>query len=543
MMTMTTALAALGAASGAVGCSGSAKEEAVGPTEAASSGKPPVALDVGAEARDLEVMTAGRFSLANSFVLAQVSDAAYESSKPPSERGLMTDLLCDAGMEADGLPCKTGGPREKVAVIPFDTEDGDNHAIYIQHPRFGIVAFRGTASARNWLSNVALSPVPFVEFGKGNRANGMEVHGGFDAAARRVLDTVLPGRSQSMRAFLLERHRRSGSRPLPPPLYVTGHSLGGAMATIAVASLLMSECSAFAPEERFRTPRADAAAGELRWSLPGTRCPAESQLNLAALYTFGSPRVGKKQFAEATSNLMALRHVTHWRVVHEEDIVSLVPPRALGFSHLHLDIQGVPERRAGLSFDLREGEEVELDALPVVNGRRACGQKREEPGLPEVCPISSWVFLIPDPKDRKIEERRLSEIVRVGVGAKMFLDKEEEANRAGGASVSDHKMEGYEGVLGRLARRDKPVITPPRACEDAADALAAAVPRCGGDPDAAREAFLRAAAGGTCKNVTSVRDAASFYGTCLPYFRTVSCEDMLAARYPPECVAQLERPR
>ena len=76
------------------------------------------------------------------------------------------------------------------------------------------------------------------------------------------------------------------------PLWFCGHSLGGAMATICAGRCFLSELTA--------TPR--------------------------ALFTYGSPRVGDKQFV----NFVKLSH-TRW--VNNNDIVTRVPPIWMGYRH------------------------------------------------------------------------------------------------------------------------------------------------------------------------------------------------------------------
>jgi len=70
-------------------------------------------------------------------------------------------------------------------------------------------------------------------------------------------------------------------------LYVTGHSLGAAMATIAASRM---------------------------------------QSKVAALITFGSPRVGNQEFVSSLN-------VTHYRVQNNCDDVTKVPFRLMGFRH------------------------------------------------------------------------------------------------------------------------------------------------------------------------------------------------------------------
>lgn len=86
----------------------------------------------------------------------------------------------------------------------------------------------------------------------------------------------------------LEKTLKSNDRPL----WFTGHSLGGAMATICAGRCKLSE-------------------------IPS---------NPEGLYTFGSPRVGNNRFI----NFVRLRH---YRFVNNNDIVCRVPPRWLGYSH------------------------------------------------------------------------------------------------------------------------------------------------------------------------------------------------------------------
>ena len=73
------------------------------------------------------------------------------------------------------------------------------------------------------------------------------------------------------------------------PCYITGHSLGGAIATLA--------------------------ALEIAINIPQIR----EQLQL---YTYGSPRIGDRNFAQAHSQLIP----NSYRIVNLSDSVPLVPP-------------------------------------------------------------------------------------------------------------------------------------------------------------------------------------------------------------------------
>ena len=75
-------------------------------------------------------------------------------------------------------------------------------------------------------------------------------------------------------------------------LIVTGHSLGGAVATLAGLTLLNAGYS-------------------------------------PTVYSFGSPRVGNAPFAAYTSKIL----VYNYRVTHYRDLIPHIPPRSLHYLH------------------------------------------------------------------------------------------------------------------------------------------------------------------------------------------------------------------
>ncbi|MGI9270772.1 MAG: lipase family protein, partial [Woeseiaceae bacterium] len=92
----------------------------------------------------------------------------------------------------------------------------------------------------------------------------------------------------------------------PQLVWITGHSLGGALATMAAARLLGEEV--LRPDE------------------------------IGGVYTFGQPRVGDQMFADAYE--IGARH---FRVVHDNDVVTRVPPeslkRVLSAASMFVDVQ------------------------------------------------------------------------------------------------------------------------------------------------------------------------------------------------------------
>ena len=163
-----------------------------------------------------------------------------------------------------------------------------------------VLAFRGTEPAQipDWRTDAEafLKAFPQAYLGK--------VHAGFANA----LDPLEQSRSAGALPSIYRRVAEAiaalpGSGSL---LYITGHSLGAGLATLCA------------------------------YRLAQTRV-----YPVQGVYTFGSPRVGDGDFAEAFARLMSIRV---FRVVNNEDLVTRVPPRSAGYKHvgemIYLDEEG-----------------------------------------------------------------------------------------------------------------------------------------------------------------------------------------------------------
>jgi hypothetical protein len=135
------------------------------------------------------------------------------------------------------------------------------------------VAFAGTDPLRiaDWISDVSLGPL------------GLERHVGFEAALDAVWD-LLEGKIH------VALRERPGAR-----VFLTGHSLGGALAVLAAE-----------------------------------RC-VTSEIPIGAIYTFGMPRVGDARFAERYNERVG--DVT-FRLAYGQDVVPIMPPSEFGFRHV-----------------------------------------------------------------------------------------------------------------------------------------------------------------------------------------------------------------
>ena len=152
-----------------------------------------------------------------------------------------------------------------------------------------IIAFKGSSAPEDFLQDAKFAMSLF------NRADidhdpVVKVHTGFLEDFNAIKDAVIG----QVRSYY------TGSRPVPG-VFITGHSLGGALAILCAL-----EC--------------------WRQALP-----------VSAVYTFGQPRVGNAAFAALFDrtrmiNAASLRDIT-FRVVNQNDIVPRTPGLLLGYRH------------------------------------------------------------------------------------------------------------------------------------------------------------------------------------------------------------------
>jgi hypothetical protein len=138
-----------------------------------------------------------------------------------------------------------------------------------------VIVFRGTEDQLDWRTNVRAAWVALQ--------GGTRVHTGFFQAYWPIRDTLFAK---------VERLLKTK----PRPVYVTGHSLGGALALMATAELANHQ---------------DASIRD----------------SIAACYTFGCPRAGDASFDQYVK-------VPLYRVTNGVDVVPAIPPFILGYRHV-----------------------------------------------------------------------------------------------------------------------------------------------------------------------------------------------------------------
>lgn len=137
----------------------------------------------------------------------------------------------------------------------------------LESERGTILAFRGTSSESDWITDIIAQQVSFKPAGK-----SCKTHRGFTDVYLSARDDV---------------YRLLGETDRNKPLFVTGHSLGGALATLASVDVAVN------------------------------RKPAS-----LITYTFGSPRVGDPDFVRCYNNAVPIS----FRVQNEYDVVPHLPP-------------------------------------------------------------------------------------------------------------------------------------------------------------------------------------------------------------------------
>ena len=206
------------------------------------------------------------------WVLASISELAYDRFEEGGQaRADLLEKLTSGGFEL---------------LDEFNDPANDTQALLVKNTRnnYAVLAFRGTevSKKRDIANDAKVLKVP-------DFSGKVKLHRGFKQAfednVQGKIETSLTEKAKDM------------------PLYVTGHSLGAALATVAVRHLEKKKI--------FKD-------------------------QIAACYTFGSPRVGNKALDEALKSPI-------YRVVNTTDIVTMVP--SVGYRHVgderFLDRQGV----------------------------------------------------------------------------------------------------------------------------------------------------------------------------------------------------------
>uniref|UniRef100_A0A0D9W705 Fungal lipase-type domain-containing protein n=1 Tax=Leersia perrieri TaxID=77586 RepID=A0A0D9W705_9ORYZ len=164
-----------------------------------------------------------------------------------------------------------------------------------------VVAFRGTEQSKwkDLVTDLMLVPAGLnPERLGGDFKQEVQVHSGFLSAYDSVRNRIIALVNNAV-GYMDE----DSAENIPKwHVYVTGHSLGGALATLLALELSSSQM-------------------------------AKSGVIFVTMYNFGSPRVGNRRFAEVYNATVK----DSWRVVNHRDIIPTVP-RLMGYCHVEAPV-------------------------------------------------------------------------------------------------------------------------------------------------------------------------------------------------------------
>lgn len=166
---------------------------------------------------------------------------------------------------------------EAYRTATFWDKHTDTQVLFIEEDDFSVLAFRGTSDLRDWITDADFN----LERLPSSSHINMAVHDGFWDA----LDSVW------------EECYLAVSKLNGKPLFITGHSLGGALALLF--GYLLARQSKVAVTQ-----------------------------SLAGIYTYGAPRVGDKGFCRSFNGYLKSRT---FNLVNACDPVPLLPPLLAGY--------------------------------------------------------------------------------------------------------------------------------------------------------------------------------------------------------------------
>ncbi|KAA8909556.1 Alpha/Beta hydrolase protein [Sphaerosporella brunnea] len=208
---------------------------------------------------------------------AEFSAAAYCDSN----YAVNTEVGCSKNI------CPTVSKNSVKTIVEFSEGFADTTGLIARDDttKTIVLAFRGSHSVRNWLTNLAASMVRL------SWCSGCKIHEGFYSAYQDEADVIIPALTALRKQY---------------PSYkvvATGHSLGGALAQIAATDLRMRGFE-------------------------------------VTTYTYGSPRIGNENLCKFMSDAG-----TNYRVTHTDDPVPRLPLMLMGYQHVspeyHIKTDGI----------------------------------------------------------------------------------------------------------------------------------------------------------------------------------------------------------
>lgn len=291
----------------------------------------------GVERNSTEVL--GGFLTATDVMDAIKSNMTLLRNEPVfSKNSKDNELLIDATLSAlDDIATSTNEFSPEVKLKEFDDKFHDKELVYAVAINSDLkrvtIIFRGSAERNDWAQNkkVGLKKLTTPEWLKENgMRDSIWVHNGFHSYLFNKNERGVTKYDEIMEDLtpLIEQHPDHS-------VFVTGHSLGGALATLVAFQI--------------------AASKTVLATEPVT------------LITIASPYVGDLSFREAFHILEKHDRIMHLRITNKNDIVPTIPPYAfrgwfdLGFyKHVGINLRLVDDETPPvISYPQREASSMD----------------------------------------------------------------------------------------------------------------------------------------------------------------------------------------
>jgi len=155
--------------------------------------------------------------------------------------------------------------------------DIDTECLILSNEKQIVISFSGSESLNDWLTNFSFKLV-----------EGVVVPGKIHLGFRNALIYIL----FSIASYISELDPFNKKE-----IWITGHSLGAALSKLLIPILI------------------------------------DNNKNIIGIYSFGSPKIGDKNFINYFDDLIQKNNIIFYNVINYGDLISYIPLNILGFSH------------------------------------------------------------------------------------------------------------------------------------------------------------------------------------------------------------------
>lgn len=213
-----------------------------------------------------------------------------------------------------------GGSDFEFCFFVTHEKTGCSCAVYrsLEKKRI-VISFRGTCEPKDLLTDASIIQEPWIMGENADDESVAKVHVGFrnslESISRRLKELILAAVAPNDCFSTYD-------------LVVTGHSLGGALATLFTADIGQYGIDAgrglpqLKPSEPWWNALTSSFFGETTATRKNVMPPRPKSLKL---YNFGSPRVGNNEFVSKFNSLIGSGIDEAYRIVNGEDVVARLP--------------------------------------------------------------------------------------------------------------------------------------------------------------------------------------------------------------------------